>query len=290
MSGFAGTSRLDFSAAPGVTGEVRRPLLAIGLLVAAAGSARAQAAPDPVAGLPLLAELGDGPTPVRVRGRLPAKQAVAMVALARAVYADVNRRFVAPTRRRHLPVDLCLFASRRDYDAFTDQVFGGAESELGFYDPGPRVAVVNLQYGAGNLRHELAHPLLGDDFAAIPAWINEGIGSLYGTAVAGRAGRFRFLVNYRLRDVQRAIRERSLPTLDQLVDSDDDDVRGDRAATYYGLSRYLLLYLEEHGQLERFYREVRDRGADPARQQALLERLVDYDRFVAWARRLRYRR
>jgi hypothetical protein len=150
--------------------------------------------------------------------------------------------------------------------------------------------VVNLARGAGNLRHELVHPLLGDDFPTIPSWLNEGIGALYGTSVPGRAGRFRFLVNYRLRDLQAALRAGDLPGVDALVDSGEDQVYGERAMVYYALARYLLLYLDAQGRLDGFYRDVRAAGGDPDAVRALLGALVDQRQFVAWARSLRYRR
>ena len=58
-----------------------------------------------------------------------------MIALASQVYADVNRRFVAPRGGRpRPPVDLLLFAVDRDYQAFVRRDFGPDQSPLGFYD------------------------------------------------------------------------------------------------------------------------------------------------------------
>ncbi len=270
--------------------RIAAALAAIALL--SPGTAAAQDR-RPAEELPLLARLQDGPTQVIVRGELHGAQARSMVTLARQVYADVNRRFVAAgaRRARPLPVTLCLLATERGYRDFVDRQFGpGDHSPLGFYDPSDRIAVVNLARGAGNLRHELVHPLLGDDFPGIPSWLNEGIGALYGTSVPGRGGRFRFLVNYRLRDLQSALRAGDLPDLDALAGADEQEVYGDRAMVYYALSRYLLLYLEQQGELERFYRAVRAAGGDPDAQRDLLADLVDQRQFVAWARGLRYRR
>lgn len=277
------------AAALAATTRIVAALAALGLLSPATAAAQDRRPADE---LPVLARLQDGPTPVIVRGELAVAQARAMVTLARQVYTDVNRRFVARApRARQLPVTLCLLASERGYRDFVLRQFGpGDHSPLGFYDPNDRIAVVNLARGAGNLRHELVHPLLGDDFPGIPSWLNEGIGALYGTSVPGRGGRFRFLVNYRLRDLQAALRAGDLPDLDALVDADADEIYGDRAMVYYALSRYLLLYLEQQGELERFYRAVRAAGADPDAQRDLLGALVDQRQFVAWARGLRYRR
>jgi hypothetical protein len=139
----------------------------------------------------------------------------------------------------------------------------------------------------GNLRHELVHPLLGDDFPAIPAWLNEGIAALYGTAKPTSKG-FVFLVNYRLRDLQRALAHGDLPTLAVLAASTDADVRGERAAVFYAMSRYVLLYAERQGTLGELYAALRDASGDVARQRAILAHYVDERASRAWAAKLRY--
>ena len=131
------------------------------------------------------------------------------------------------------------------------------------------------------------HPLLGDDFPGIPAWLNEGVAALYGTARPTKRG-FEFLVNYRLRDLQRAMTAGTLPSLADLAASTDDDVRGDRAAVFYAMSRYVLLYADRHGQLGPLYAAMRDATGDREAQRAVLERFVDERAFRAWAAKLRY--
>ncbi len=254
-----------------------------------------------IAALPEIVHIDDGPTEIVVRGDLSPRRAKRMAQLARAVYGDVNRRFVAsegdPERG---PVVVCLFDSNRSYRDFVGAVFGdGDHSSMGFYSPSKRIVVANLARSVGNLRHELVHPLVGDDFPGIPAWLNEGLGSLYGTAkrTRGKAragGRqrasFRFLVNYRLRDLHAADRRGELPTLGDLAQSSHREVRGARAMTYYATARYVLLYLDRRGQLENLYREMKAEPLTAARQRAILDKYVDYDEFLAWARRLRYKR
>ncbi|MCG8423349.1 MAG: DUF1570 domain-containing protein [Proteobacteria bacterium] len=277
-----------------------------GLLVVEAQSGQAWAEPfqrhPVVAALPEIARFDSGMTVIILRGKLTARRARRMTRLARAVYRDVNQRFVGPRfvqmdgvrrdRRKPIPVDFCLFDSNRSYHAFVTAVFGaGDHSPMGFYSPAKRVAVANLARSVGNLRHELVHPLVGDDFAKIPAWLNEGLGSLYGTArqTQRQGRRFRFVVNYRLRHFRAADRRGQLPALGDLASSSHRQVRGDTAATYYAMSRYVLLYLDRRGQLDEFYRAMRARAPTPARQLALLQRYIDYDEFLAWARKLRYK-
>jgi hypothetical protein len=229
--------------------------------------------------LPVLATHGH----VVVRGRLSRAQQRSALALVDGVVADVHRRFGAGPAQT---VTLCLLG---DADAYTRaaSAFGDIPSAWGFYRPDLRIAIANVGQSIGNLRHELVHPLLGDDFPAIPAWLNEGIAALYGTAKPTPKG-FEFLVNYRLRDLQRALKHDELPSLAELAASTDDDVRGERAATFYAMSRYVLLYAERHGTLGELYAAMRDASGDVDAQRAVLERYVDERAFRAWAARLRY--
>lgn len=262
------------------------------LVVAAALPVRSEALQAHIDALPVIATVGErDATRLVLRGKLSRRRGREMARVARGVYADFVHRFGKPTGGADRPpVDVCLFQSTAEHRRFIARALGRkGESDLGFYLPAERLIVANLGRSVGNLRHEMVHPLVGDGFPAVPAWLNEGIGSLYGTARLGRHG-VTFLVNYRLRDVHKAIRAGTLPTLVDMADADGDDVYGDRAMTYYGTARYLLLYLERRGKLSAFYRAMRRVRPTAAHQRALLERFVDYDAFVRWAGKLRYRR
>lgn len=265
---------------------------ALSLLVLAL-PALATAAPSAslVEKLPLITVLTHAPTPVALRGDLSAKRARQMERVARAVIDDVGRRFAQPAAAASHPVvDVCLFETSAHYQAFVSEIYGPGEihSDMGFYVPSLRLVLVNLQRGVGNLRHELAHALVGDDYPAIPAWFNEGIGSLYGTARIEKSG-VRFLVNYRLRDLQQALRSDTVPSLHTLAHSDRLTVYGPQAMLFYATARYLLLYLDHKGSLSTLYRELRSSDSSSAAHLAILQRHVDEPAFVAWAKTLRWR-
>lgn len=227
-------------------------------------------------------------TRVTVRGNLSKARARALVALAAAVQADVTRRFLSKADHSALPpVELCLFERSADYDAFVDELLGGrpSPSPLGFFDPTLRVVVANVGLSVGNLRHELAHALLHDDYPDIPAWLTEGVGALYGTAALDKTGRFRFLPNYRLRHLRAARKAGTLPSLAQLARSSADDVYGERVVEYYALARYALLYLDAHGTLPRTFAALRGADTPEARERVLLAALDDAS-FLAWTETL----
>ena len=176
------------------------------------------AAAAPCDELPVLATHGR----IVIRGELTRAQKKTAFALVDGVVADVARRFGAGPAK---PVTLCLLGEPRRYMEEA-AAFGDIPSEWGFYRPDLRIAIANVGQSIGNLRHELVHPLIGDDFPGIPAWLNEGIASLYGSARPTKDG-FTFLVNYRLRDLHSAMAHGTLPTLAELAMSTDDDVRGE---------------------------------------------------------------
>jgi hypothetical protein len=240
--------------------------------------------------LPVIARIDDlAPTRFVLRGNLTDERGAEMERIARAVVADVARRFVGDEPRDELaPVDVCLFESEADYVRFSE-VSGYGDSLMGYYLGRERLVVANLARSVGNLRHELVHPLVGDDFDDLPSWVNEGLGSLYGTARLTDAGVV-FLVNYRLRDVRKALARGDLPTLDDIALSGRGELYGGDGMTYYGTARYLLLYLDAAGTLDDFYRDLRADPPTVARQLELLERYIDYDAFLRWTKRLRKHR
>src|SRR5262249_5254556 len=161
------------------------------------------------------------------------------------VIHDVERRFTA----KHAPdptVTLLVFSDPARYRANAAKVDDSVPSDWGFYLPSQRLAIANVGASIGNLRHELVHPLIGDDLPGIPAWLNEGIASLYGSAEHDKRG-FQFVVNYRLRDLQRALHDNTLPSLVDLAASSYVTVHGPRGMVYYALARYVLLYVDRRG-------------------------------------------
>jgi hypothetical protein len=181
-------------------------------------------------------------------------------------------------------VTLCLFGDAASY-AKVAGAFGPLPSEWGFYLPMVRIAFANIGASIGNLRHELAHPMVDDDYPKIPAWLGEGVGSLYGTA-RWKRDKFEFLVNYRLRDVQRALREGKLPTFAELATSTSKEVHGPEGMIYYGMARYVLLYAEQQGKLSPLYGDLR--AADHKSHAMILANHLDERAFLAWVKKLKY--
>lgn len=235
-----------------------------------------------ISDLPVIAYVDRGPTPIVIRGRVTAADIPGLVTEVELVHADVSRRLLAPRTTRHPPVDLVLYEDDVEYQAIA-LGYARVPAGQGFYRPDARVAAVNLARGRGNLRHELVHPLIVDDFPLIPAWLNEGIASLYGGARLDR-GRLRFEVDARVRDLHAAMAEDRLPGRRRVALADRPELYGRDGATYYAVSQHVVLYLQRTGQLARYYRTGR---ADPTRRAAALAAAIDWRRFERWAWRLR---
>lgn len=239
---------------------------------------------SPVEDLPIIGQLvAPGQTRLTIRGTFPKARAMQLVSLAAAVQTDMSHRFLSPADKSKLaPVEVCLFERSADYDAFVAELLEGAPSpsELGFFDPVMRVVVANVGLSKGNLRHELAHALLHDDFPDIPAWLTEGVGAAYGTAALEKSG-FRFVPNYRLRHLRAARKAGTLPTIDELARSTADEVYGDRVLEHYALARYTVMYLDARGTLPATFAALRNAKTAEARSKVLTG-AVDSTNFFAW--------
>lgn len=159
----------------------------------------------------------------------------------------------------------------------------------GYYLSGRRAMVMNIKPGYGTLTHELVHPFMHANWPEGPAWLNEGLGSLF-EQPAERDGRFIGNVNWRLPGLQAALRERgAVPRISTLVKSTAEAFYDDETGVHYAMARYLCYWLQERGLLVRYVQRaqaLKDRdatgwealrevlGADPDALQPEWERFV----------------
>jgi hypothetical protein len=231
--------------------------------------------------------------PFVVIGDLPAAQLRALAAGKIRWTAD---RLREEHFDRELPeiLTIWLFRNGASYRRYAWELFGATPATpFGYYSPRDRALIMNLGSGGGTLVHELVHPYVAANFPACPAWLNEGLASLYEGATS-RGPRIRGLVNWRLPGLKAAIRGRRLPTFEQLLETTDREFYEDDPGTNYAQARFLCLYLQERGLLRRFFREARAAaGRDPGGVETLRRVLgqPDLDRFQraweAWVLRLR---
>jgi hypothetical protein len=210
-----------------------------------------------------------------------------------ALGAYFNERFSKGPDRA---VTVFVFGAQGPYDAYCAKRAGlNSDTLLGFYSSKTREIFANVGPGVSTLTHEIVHPIVQTDFPGAPAWLDEGLGSLYEMPVLPRPGEIHGGKNWRLARLRQAL---SAPTengqvrIETLLAMSDDDFRGRGRDLHYAMARNFCQWLDDRGALWPFYRAWRaDWAADPtgdrAFQQALGAAPAEVDaEWVDWARHL----
>lgn len=188
----------------------------------------------------------------------------------------LERDFFAKRPDRIL--DVYLFDDAASYERGVVALTGERPTTpYGFYSRANGGLFMNIATGGGTLVHELVHPYVEADFTDAPAWLNEGLGSLFEQS-ADKAGHIVGLTNWRLSGLQERIGEGGLMTFEQLARLDDNAFYGAGSGTHYAMARYLMYYLQEHGKLVAFYKQFRAaRDKDPSGYGTLVSVLGEAD-------------
>lgn len=189
---------------------------------------------------------------------------------------------------------ILLFKDDASYRYWAKKLYDDTDlSRFGYYKPYSKVMLMNISTGTGTLVHELTHALVRYDFPDIPAWFNEGLGSLYERCSINN-GMILGYVNWRLPALQDAISDNSYTSLNKLVNTTEDEFYGTNSGFYYAQARYLCLYLQNKGLLRKFYKAFRDGYSRDNSGKIFLEQATGYtlkdidSDFVNWAKTLKY--
>jgi hypothetical protein len=171
----------------------------------------------------------------------------------------------------------------------------------------------------GTLYHELFHILIRNDIGNIPAWLDEGLASLYtvshwqGDQLVGNSKPWRWIELENA--AQSADPAMQIPPLKQLINYSWDEFNGYedslfnmcKSAVNYSYMNFLMIYLQQKGQLKQLVREFKNKanygldtlaiggGDAPLVESALgigLDTLaIQYERWLASAQQITiYRR
>ncbi len=193
--------------------------------------------------------------PFVVISNMPARRVREMargsvIAPARAMWKRYFRR--KPT---HV-ITVLLFRDAKTYRHWAKKLYNNKKPpHFGYYRPNDRTMVMNIATGTGTLVHELTHALIVYDFPAVPLWFNEGLASLHEQCRV-LPDRIIGLVNWRLPALKKAIRDRRLRPLRELITR--DDFYGPQRGLNYAQARYFVMYMQERRLLQKFYRYYRD--------------------------------
>ena len=150
-------------------------------------------------------------------------------------------------------LEVWLFRNEKTFRRGAKKFFNDdPETPYGYYSPDANALIMNAS-GLGTLSHELVHPYMEANFPDVPSWFNEGLASLY-EYPSERKGHIIGLVNWRLPNLKKEIRDRTLPKLATLLATTRD---GFYEAHYdaYAYARYIVYYLQEQGKLQAFYKK-----------------------------------
>jgi hypothetical protein len=175
-------------------------------------------------------------------------------------------------------ITIWLFRDEASFKKHTKSLFDDEPTTpFGYYSPRHRALIMNIATGTGTLVHEIVHPFVRANFPVCPAWLNEGLGSLY-EQCGEKDGRIVGHTNWRLAGLQRAIREGRVPTFKELTAKSDAAFYGDDKGTNYAQARYLCYYLQEQGKLHKFYHSfAANQRIDPTGYQTLVATLGESD-------------
>jgi hypothetical protein len=119
-----------------------------------------------------------------------------------------------------------------------------------------------------------------------PSWFNAGLASIYARPIE-KGGHIWGLPNWRLPNLKRQLRAKTLPSIPTLLKTTRD---GFYSADYdsYAFARYLVLYLQEKGKLRDFYQkfvaDTKDLTGQAAMEDVLGEKLDTFEpKWRKWA-------
>ena len=175
-------------------------------------------------------------------------------------------------------ITVWLFKDDASYRQYAKSVFGDEpDTPYGYYSAAHRALVMNIDTGTGTLVHEIVHPFVRANFPNCPAWLNEGLGSLY-EKCGERDGHIIGHTNWRLVGLQRAIKRGAVPSFKSLTGTTTDQFYREDAGTNYAQARYLCYYLQEQGKLTSFYHDfVANQADDPTGYKTLKQTLGEND-------------
>ena|ERR1041385_1372988 len=174
----------------------------------------------------------------------------------------------------HEILDIWLFKDAASYEQNALTLFGSKPTTpYGYFSSTHKALVMNISTGGGTLVHEIVHPFMEANFPACPAWLNEGLGSLY-EQCGDLDGHIHGYTNWRLPGLQNAIRTGTVPSFKKLLSMSAADFYDDDRGTHYAQARYLCYYLQQRGLLIKFYREFHAHQKDDPTGYKTLQRIL----------------
>ncbi|MEO6597858.1 MAG: hypothetical protein ABIP94_24195 [Planctomycetota bacterium] len=179
-------------------------------------------------------------------------------------------------------LEVWLFSGKESYRKHARQLFDEQPTTpYGFYSSRHGALIMNIATGGGTLVHEIVHPFVEANVEDCPAWINEGLGSLFEQCEV-RDGKIAGLLNWRLDGLQEAICDGKTIPFAELVATTDAEFYGTGSGRNYAMARYLLYWLQENGKLHAFWRDWRSTQNEDPTAIVALRRALGTDDLAAF--------
>lgn len=172
------------------------------------------------------------------------------------------------------PITFLLCSQTTSYRNLARHLFADEPgSNWGYYKPGRRTVIVNLERGAAGIGHEMTHALMDFDFPAAPFWFREGLAALHESVSVCETevgARLEGLQEGRWKAMQSLLDSDRLLSLEALCTGGKPSAGW--AARRYAQARFFCLFLQRNRWLETYYQRFKRAGsADPQGIQTLLE-------------------
>jgi hypothetical protein len=169
-------------------------------------------------------------------------------------------------------LDIWLFKDKESYQTHAKALFHTKpDTPYGYFSHQDRALVMNISTGGGTLVHEIVHPFVAANFPECPAWLNEGLGSLY-EQCGEEDGQIHGYTNWRLPALQESIRKKQVPSFKTLCSTTSEEFYEKDKGSNYAQARYLCYYLQQHDLLRKFYRRFHaNQKTDPTGYKTLQE-------------------
>ncbi len=168
--------------------------------------------------------------------------------------------------------EVWILKDKATYEKYSKELFATQpETPYGYYLSGRRALVMNIKPGYGTLTHELVHPFMDHAWEQTPAWLNEGLASLF-ERPAERNGHLTGKVNWRLPGLLEGLKRKDVPSFKTLTHYTPNEFYADDTGVHYAEARYLCYWLQEKGLLSKYVRRAQVlKDQDGAGWQALGE-------------------
>ena len=170
--------------------------------------------------------------------------------------------------------EIWVLKDAASYQRLSRELFGtNPETPYGYYLPSRHAQVMNIRPGYGTLVHEMVHPFMHHAWPDAPAWLNEGLASLFEFPFEDE-GHLKGRVNWRLPALQQGLAAGRVASFSSLAHFSQDEFYEDVDGTHYAAARYLCHWLQEKGALTTLVRRAIElKAEDPSGFRALGEAL-----------------